>query len=390
MDFRHSLLAACVALSVVTGGCASRTPAPVPSTTPTPAAQVAPSSESSNALPSRLSDTEFWSLIEQVSEPGGFFRSDNILSNELAFQTVIPTLLRTTRRDAVYLGVGPEQNFTYIAALEPRMAIIFDIRRGNLHMHMLYKALFELSADRAEFVSRLFSKPRPRGLDTTVTADSLFNAIWYVATDTALYRRNLAAVKSHLTKTHGFPLTADDLAGIDYVYDAFYYGGPGVDYSYPRAQNNNRYPNYADLMVANDGRGMQRSFLASEAIFRRIKDMETRNVIVPVVGDFGGPSAIRAVGDYLRSRNATVSAIYVSNVEQYLFQGDSWRRYYESVATLPIDSTTTFIRSVGGGAGFGGGGIMRLPSVLSSVEELLAAYRAGRISSYYDVIQMSR
>ena len=385
MRFHLRSLAACFALAVVTGSC---TPAH-PSTRSAVAEPVA--AAPTTGIPSRLTDVEFWTLIERVSEPGGYFRSDNILSNEAGFQTVIPELLRTTRRDAVYLGVGPEQNFTYIAALEPPMAIILDIRRGNLHMHLLYKALFELSANRAEFVSRLFSKPLPRGLDSTVTADSLFTAIWYTASDSGLYRRNLAAVKSHLTTHHGFPLTLDDLAGIDYVYDAFYYGGPSIDYSYPRQQNNSRYPNYADLMVQSDGRGVQRSFLATEAGFRRIKDLETRNLIVPVVGDFGGPSAIRAVGDYLRSRDATVGAIYVSNVEQYLFQGDAWRRYYESVATLPTDSTTTFIRSVGGAfGGGGGGGFIRLPSVLSSVQELLAAYRSGRISSYYDVIQISR
>ena len=381
---RCRLVSVCFALIGAAASCAPARSAVVHP--PAGAVVAAPAT----GLPARLSDTEFWTLISDVSEPGGYFRSDNILSNEVAFQTVIPELLRTTRRGDVYLGVGPEQNFTYIAALEPKMAIIFDIRRGNLHMHLLYKALFELSADRAEFLSRLFSKPRPRGLDSTVTVDSLFNAYWYTATDSALYERNRAAVKSHLVRQRGLPLTIDDLAGIDYVYDAFYHGGPSISYSYPRAPSP-QYPNYADLMVQNDGLGEQRSFLATEAIFRRIKDLETRNLIVPVVGDFGGPSAIRAVGDYLRARNATVGAIYVSNVEQYLFQGDAWRRYYESVATLPTDSTTTFIRSIGGA--FGGGranGFVRLPSVLSSVEGLLAAYRAGHINSYYDVIQISR
>ena len=381
LDYRS--LAACFALILTAASCApTRSAATVPA--PSEAAATP-----SNGIPTRLSDAEFWGLINQVSEPGGYFRSDNILSNELLFQTVIPRLLHTTRRGDIYLGVGPEQNFTYIAALEPKMAIIFDIRRGNLHMHMLYKALFELSADRAEFLSRLFSKPRPTWLSSSVSVDSLFNSYWYVATDSALYRRNLAAVKDHLVRTHGFALGTDDLAGIDYVYDAFYYGGPAITYSYPRAAGPG-YPNYADLMVQNDGAGMQRSYLASEAIFRRLKDLQSRNLIVPVVGDFGGPSAIRAVGDYLRSRNAVIGAIYVSNVEQYLFQGDAWRRYYESVATLPIDSTSTFIRSVGGQFGGGGGGGMRFPSRLSSVEELLAAYRAGRINAYYDVIQISR
>jgi hypothetical protein len=351
--------------------------------------QAAPATRTAT-LPARLSDQEFWRLIDDLSEPGGFFRSDNLLSNEAGFQRVIPELLRVTRPGGVYLGVGPEQNFTYIAALESPMAVIFDIRRGNMHMHLLYKALFELSADRAEFVSRLFSKPRPSSLGAAITIDSLFGAYWFVESDSALYRRNLAAVKDHLVKRRGFPLTADDLSGIEYIYDAFYMEGPIIDYSYPRSSRG-RYPNYADLMVQSDGLGVQRGFLASEAAFRHIKRLHGANLIVPVVGDFGGPKAIRAVGAYLKQRNATVAAIYVSNVEQYLFQsGDAWRRYYESVATLPTDSATMFIRSVGGGFGGGGGAMVRLPSVLSSVEALVTAYREGRVTSYYDVIQMSR
>ena len=350
---------------------------------------VAQAPPAAKQLPARLTDREFWKLSTDVSEPGGYFRFENFLSNEGTFQVVVPELVRTVKPGTVYFGVGPEQNFTYIAELRPAMAFIFDIRRGNLHEQLLYKALFELSADRAEFVSRLFSKPRPARLDSTVTIDSIFNAFWYVPTDSALHRRNVAAVKAQLAK-HGLALSDEDIGGIEYVYSMFYTGGPRIDYSWPNGPNG-RTPNYADLMVANDGAGVQRSYLASEARFRFMKDLETRNLVVPVVGDFGGPKAIRAVGDYVRERGGIVSAIYASNVEQYLFQsGDAWRRYYESVATLPLDSTSTFIRSVGSMGGGGGGGFPRLPSVLSSVQGIVSAFRAGRITSYYDVIQLSR
>src|SRR4029453_18103177 len=121
--------------------------------TPRPAAR-------SNQLPSRLSDRDFWRLIVDSSERDGYFRSDNLTSNELLYQRVIPDLLRRTRPGDVYLGVGPEQNFTYMAATKPKMAIIFDIRRGNLDIQLMYKALFELSPDRATFVSMLFGRPR--------------------------------------------------------------------------------------------------------------------------------------------------------------------------------------------------------------------------------------
>ena len=115
-------------------------------------------------LPHRLTDEEFWRLSNDLSEPGGYFRSENLVSNEHTFQYVIPALKRRVRPGGVYLGVAPDQNFTYIVATAPRMAFIVDIRRGNLLQHLMYKAIIELSADRAEFVSRLFSKPRPAGV----------------------------------------------------------------------------------------------------------------------------------------------------------------------------------------------------------------------------------
>jgi hypothetical protein len=352
------------------------------------AQQVATPVVAAKRLPDRLTDREFWKLSTEMSEPDGYFRFENFLSNETTFQVVIPQLAKTVKPGTAYFGVGPEQNFTYIAELRPAIAFIFDIRRGNLHEQLLYKALFELSADRAEFVSRLFSKPRPAKLDSTVTIDSIFNAFWFVPTDSLLHVKNVAAVRNQLVKVHGIALSSADIAGIEYVYFQFYRGGPIIDYSYPNTSNG-WAPTYADLMVSNDGTGVQRGFLATEARFRYMKDLESRNLVIPVVGDFGGPKAIRAAGEYLREHGTTVSAIYASNVEQYLFQSDAWRRYYENVATLPLDSTSMFIRSIGAMGG-GGGGYPRLPSVLSSVESVLSAFRAGRIATYYDVIQLSR
>ena len=122
------------------------------------AAVPATRAQGSSPLPASLTDQEFWDLSAQLSEPNGYFRSDNLLSNELGYQWVVPELLSRTKSGGVYLGVGPEQNFTYIAALKPKMVFITDIRRGNLWTHLMYKALFEMSADRSEFVSRLFTK----------------------------------------------------------------------------------------------------------------------------------------------------------------------------------------------------------------------------------------
>src|SRR5215471_11667363 len=98
-----------------------------------------------DTLPARLADEEFWNIVSDFSEPGGYFRSDNFLSNETGYQNVIPGLLKSLAPGGVYMGVGPEQNFTYIAALEPKIAFIIDIRRQNMLELMMYRAFFELS-----------------------------------------------------------------------------------------------------------------------------------------------------------------------------------------------------------------------------------------------------
>src|SRR6059036_1881753 len=144
-------------------------------------------------LPKQLSDEAFWQLVTDFSEPGGFFRSDSFVSNETTFQWVIPDLTSATKPDGVYLGVGPDQNFTYIVALEPKISFIVDIRRQNMLEHLMYKALVEMSADRVEFLSRLFSRPQPEGLMADDTADSLLHAYLQVERDEKLFEENLRA-----------------------------------------------------------------------------------------------------------------------------------------------------------------------------------------------------
>jgi hypothetical protein len=325
-------------------------------------------------LPERLSDRQFWTLVTELSEPDGTFRSDNLLSNEIFLQHVIPDLIHTARPERVYLGVGPEQNFTYIAALRPRMAFIVDVRRGNLHLHLLYKALFEMTETRADFVGRLFSKKRSDGLGPRSTAQQIFAAYSKIDTSDALYQRNLLDIQTHLTRKRRLPLTSDDLKGIEYVYHAFYWYGPVIQYwSSTGGRGFRDAPTYVDLMVADDGKGQARSFLGTEDNFRYLKELHSKNLLVPVVGNFAGPKALRAVGRYLKDRHATVSAFYLSNVEQYLSREGRWHTFCGNVATLPLDHTSTFIRSVRNGM-YGRG--VGLDSVLASISVEVKGCRA--------------
>jgi hypothetical protein len=343
-------------------------------------------------IPSRLADSTYWRLITEFSEPSGNFPSDNLLSNETSLQYVIPELVRGTKPGGVYLGVAPEQNFTFLAALKPKIAFIVDIRHDNSLLLLVYKALFELSADRAEFTGRLFSRPRPDGLDSASTIEQLMLGYSAVPKDSALFARNLAAVKDRLLKTHGFPLSPDELANIDYLYSWFFNAGPNLSYNVNMGGYRGRFPTYALLMLETDGTNAHRSYLANESNFRVVKEMEGNNLIVGVTGDFTGPKALRAVGNYVRERHATITAFYVSNVEFYLFrQGDDWKKFYANVATLPLDESSTFIRSLSQGFGFRPGSPNgRQVELLCSMPGLLKAYNEGKISYYMDVINLSK
>jgi hypothetical protein len=350
-------------------------------------AQVVP-----DTLPSQLADREFWALVTESSEPDGFFRSDNLVSNERTYQEVVPELKRRILPNGVYLGVGPDQNFTYISALHPRMAFIVDIRRGNMLQHLFYKALVEMASDRADFLSRLFSRERPEGIDAFWTAGDLLDAFGEVDASQELYQKNLTAIKKWLTERHGFALTADDLRGIEYVASAFFAEGPWLRYSFPSPRLAPVFPTYSDLQVADDGHGVNFSYLASEENFQALRDFEKRNLIVPVIGDFAGEKALRAVGRYISTHGGTVNYFYTSNVEQYLFQNDAYRRYYANVATLPLATQSTFIRSFFDRGFYYPPGVITpdLHSVqlLDPIQGLLKAFAAGEVTTYQQVVSV--
>lgn len=362
---RRSLV---VVIAAAAAGCASHAAPATPAPPAAPAAPIAaapappaPVAPKPAVLPDRLSDAEFWSLINELSEPNGYFRSDNLLSNEVWLQYVIPELLAVARPGRVYMGVGPEQNFTYIAALKPAMVFITDVRRGNLDLHLMYKALFELSADRVEFVGRLFSRPRPDGLTAASSVREIFEAYAAVPGDQQLYETNYDAIIDHLRKTRGFALHPEDAPGIEYVYQYFFKFGPDLTYwmsgGMGRGGGFRNSPSYADLMVATDESGTLRSYLASEENFNVLKALHTKNLFVPIVGNFAGPKALRAVGAWLKRHNGMVAAFYLSNVEQYLNMDGIWMDFCRNASELPIDESSQFIRSYRGNrgrSGFGG------------------------------------
>ena len=247
-------------------------------------------------LPDRFSDSTYWRMITQFSEPGGYFRSENFVSNEMGLQYVIPRLQQAVPPGGVYVGVGPEQNFTYLAALRPRIAFIVDIRRQNLLQHLWYKAVFELSPTRGAFLSRLFARALPANTLPTLSADSLIVALGRTPADPILFRRTFAEVRDLLVKTHGFTIDSTDLSTLRYVDSVFFSSGPLLNYSSGsggfggggggggRGGFGRSMPTFADIAGATDETGLNRGFLGSEASYTVVRDMQRRNAVLRTDG----------------------------------------------------------------------------------------------------------
>jgi hypothetical protein len=381
-----------------------------------------PAFRAARPLPAELSDAEFWQLATNASEEGGGFISENLVSNELGYPYVMPSLIDRVPRGGVYLGVGPEQNFSYMAAIHPSIAFIVDIRRQNMIEHLLYKAVFELSANRQEFISRLFARKVAPDLAKNATPEQLFGAV-AAAQDPELYRSTLAAVKNLLITAHGFTLSSEDESTLEHVYEEFARLGSETRYSVSSLAFANtgrfaiqeptgeirifqgpvppdnppptlvgfnlilsmQFPTYAEVMKATDPNGKNWSYLATEESYQAVRDLQRRNLIVPVVGDFAGPKAIRTIAKYLREHEAAVSAFYVSNVEQYLTPVTKLQNFYANVATLPLNASSTFIRS----AQVTGIQPGLAQSSISPIQPVMDAVLEGRAQNWSDILRMS-
>jgi hypothetical protein len=298
--------------------------------------------KAADTLPAKYTDAEFWRMVTDFSEPGGDYQFENFVSNEISYQEILPELSRIAKPDGVYFGVASEQNFTYIDVVRPKVAFIFDVRRQNTLQLLMYKALFEMANNRADFVSLLFSRKLPAGLNANTTAEALFQAVSEAKPDSQLYAVNLRSIKDQLVLRHGFKLSDDDLKKIEYIYNVFFRGGPRMDYGFASTAPNPYVPSYHALAVATDGRGKNWVYLNREESYRHIREMQQKNLIVPLVGDFTGTKAIRTVGKYVKDHGSTISVFYISNVEDYI--QPTYAAYLANLAALPTDASTLLIR----------------------------------------------
>ncbi|HEX3868097.1 MAG TPA: hypothetical protein VHV78_15145 [Gemmatimonadaceae bacterium] len=342
---------------------------------------------------SRAADTSFAGLVARLSEAGGYFDSDNIITNESSYLQIASQLAKVGVHGGAYIGVGPDQNFSYVALIKPRIAFMLDIRRDNLLEHLLFKSLFAMSRNRLEYLCLLMGKPVPADIDkwTGRSAGAVLAELGDLKVDTLAAAATRAASNARIT-SFGVPLDARDRDVIDRYRAAFVSEGLDTRYSSLGRNNRSEYPSFGGLMMETDRAGHLLSYLADESEFQFVRTMERENRIIPVVGNVAGDKAVKAIAEYARENGLSVSAFYLSNVEQYLMTRDGgFEQYARNVKLLPHDSASVIIRSY-----FGRFGMMHplfVPaagnistSMIEPIDSFLRAFAAGELRTYSDLV----
>jgi hypothetical protein len=336
--------------------------------------------------PAGQAASSFARQVAALSEAGGYFDTDNLVSNESSYLQVLPELRRRQVTGGVYIGVGPDQNFTYIAEVRPALAFIVDIRRDNLLLHLLFKALFQTSRSRVEYLALLFGRPVPRD-DPAWQHATIDRLVDYIDRTPAAGITELRARVDGVIAAFGVPISADERRTIDRFHRGFIDAGMALRFQSAGQPPRSYYPTYRDLLLDKDSSGRQANVLASEEAFQFVRSLQVHDLVIPVVGDIAGSSALAAVGRLVTEKHERLSAFYTSNVEFYLFRSGSFPRFVSNLSAIPRSERAVIIRSIFNRYAFEG---MRpnddSASQLHRVDDLLAASASGRIRGYADLV----
>jgi hypothetical protein len=328
----------------------------------------------------------FAEQIAALSEAEGYFDTDNLISNEQGYLSVLPDIERAALRGGAYIGVGPDQNFSYIAAARPEVAFIIDVRRDNLLLHLLFKALFSLARTRVEYLALLCGRAAPADVEPW-RAKSIEALTGYVDAAAVPDRAATDALRARVTakvRSFGVALSADDLQTLDRFHRRFIDAALGLRFQSLGRPPQGHYPTFRQLLLEVDGAGRQRNYLASEDAFQFVKTLQARDRVIPVVGNLSGATAMISIGRWLRDHNERLAIFYASNVEFYLFREGGFSRFVDNLSQMPHADRALIIRSVfGGGGGFGGGSV----SQTQAVPELLDGFSRGRYRQYWELVR---
>ena len=293
-----------------------------------------------------INDQEFQRLALRLSEPAGFFDTDNLISNESSYLHVVPRLRSVARPEGAYLGVGPDQNFSYIAAVRPAIGLIIDVRRDNLLQHLYFKALFEASENRWQYLSRLLGKPVPNEkVNPASSGRQIVAALREQPADPIYFEKEF--LRSWQLLQTRFPdlILESDRATMSHIAGSFFREHLDLKFRSHGRASRTFYPTFGELITATDLEGYEQNYLASESTYAIVRQLQQQNRIIPLIGNLAGQEALGRVAEFLNELQLNVSVFYLSNVEFYLFQNRSFGYFVRNLGRLPTDDQSLLIRS---------------------------------------------
>lgn len=361
---------------------------------------------------------EFARLVERISEPGGYFDTDNLISNESGYLNVLDALARRGTTGGAFVGVGPDQSFSYVAQIRPEIVFMVDVRRDNLLHHLLLKALIERSPTRIEFLAALHGVSPPDDPAAWRDADverivAWVDSAWSDPAPAATAPRDDAAPApgdvpapdagddpavddgAHVgvlqadiataIRGYGLDLSDDDFATVRRFHDAFVRAGLGLRFTSFGRPPRPYYPTYRQLVLETDVDGDAASYLATRERYDVVRRLQLANRVVPVVGDLSGRHALRELGTVLREMATELTAFYASNVEYYLWQDRTFERWLDNLRSLPAADDAVVVRSYF--SNFGREHPSAVPGYYATqILQPVATLRAGGFASYWEVV----
>jgi hypothetical protein len=327
-------------------------------------------------------------LSAELSEPSGYFDTDNLISNETSYLQVAESLADSAPKGGVYIGVGPDQNFTYIARVRPALRVHRGHPAAEHAQHLLFAALLAQANDPYQYLCLLFSarcpppRPKARARDRR-RAEGPGGA---EAVGARLRRQPGGRLPAH-RGTLKFPLRAKGPHGHPEHLPRLLRRAGGDPLPDVRAHVGHVPPDLPDAPERAQPRGRFGSFLSSREDYDFVRGLSRAQRIVPVVGDFAGPEALRGIGRWVREHGLTVSAFYTSNVEFYLVRNRVFDRFVANVKELPHAPDSVIIRAC---FDYGRSHPLEIPGhrsvlLLQRLPRFLELYDAGSYSSDWDV-----
>ncbi len=324
-----------------TSGCSSTDPAPAPIGRRRWCAAVTAALASQARLPggdASKPGPDYRATLDRLSEPPtGPVSADNLMTNEDSIASVLDRVSQLPGGTA-YLGVGPDQNFSLIAAARPSVALILDYRTKNQHLHLLHKSLIEQSANRSAYLSRLWA--RSPVIDAAARGDAARLVAAYAAAPLKpdMLEESREAVRRSLLDM-GFR-SETDLAEIARIQARL--AGPGPDARFLALR---MYPPIGRFIAMKTRSGRPGHWLADDSLYMAMRQLQQADALLPVVADWAGSRAMPKTAAYLSKKRSKVGCVYVSDVEFFLFRAGSFDRYVANLVRLPIADEAVIVRT---------------------------------------------